>query len=179
MKFLTIKSICVTFSTRINEGHIVGRGLIKERIMKRSVVRINLKFFVLFLAVTCIFPRIALAEGLLENQSKSYFKEALEAQKSGDFDSAAALYMKAIYSDEKYVKAYNNFGTAYAQKGDLVKAEEEYNKAIAIDPYYSTALKNLALIYAEKGDYDKFYEYWKRATGLDMQSPFLVDVEED
>ncbi len=114
---------------------------------------------------------------LMEGQAVEYFKEAIEAQKSGDIDFAISLYTKAIFAKPNYVQAHNNLGTAYAQKGNLAKAEEQYKRAIAIDPYYSIALKNMAIIYAERGDHDKFYEYWKRATGIDVYSPFLIDDE--
>ena len=119
-----------------------------------------------------------IADELLKEQAVCYFKEALEAQRSGDIDYAISLYLKAIYTNPNYVKAYNNLGTAYAQKEDMGKAEEAYNQAIEIDPHYSTALKNLAIIYAQRGDYDKSFDYWKRASGLDIYSPFIIDDEE-
>lgn len=121
---------------------------------------------------------VSWSEELMEKQSVEYFREALEAQRSGNLDQALSLYMKTIYANPNYVQAYNNLGTVYAQKGDIPKAEELYNQAIAIDPYYPTALKNLALIYADRGDYEKFLEYWKRAAGLDINNPFIIDFEE-
>lgn len=138
------------------------------------------KTILLIMASWLIFSygHIVSAEELMKEQASQYFKEALEEQSAGNFDQAISLYMKAIYANPNYVQAYNNLGTAYAQKGDIVKAEEQYNQAITIDPYYSIALKNLAIIYAERGDYDKFYEYWKRASGLDIYCPFIIDDKE-
>jgi len=119
------------------------------------------------------------AEQLMKEQAVKYFKEAVDAQGKGDIEYAISLYAKAIYANPNYVQAYNNLGTAYAQKGDRTKAEEEYRKAVAIDPYYSVALKNLAIIYAERGDYDSFFEFWKRASGLDIYTPFIIDDNEE
>ena len=119
------------------------------------------------------------ASEMFDEQAVEYYNDALEAHKLGDLELAISLYTKAIYTKPDYVMAYNNLGTAYAQKSEYVRAEESFNKAIEIDPQYSLALKNLAIIYGEKGDYDKFYEYWKRATGIDVYSPFLIDEEDE
>ncbi|MFH1621567.1 MAG: tetratricopeptide repeat protein [Candidatus Omnitrophota bacterium] len=143
--------------------------------MRKKTVRYSL----IALFVLLAFSKMSYSDKLMEEQAIKYFKEAVEAQKKGDFDYAISLYTKAIYAKEKYVKAYNNLGTAYAQKGERVKAEELYNLAIEIDPYYSVALKNLAIIFAERGDYDTFFEYWKKAAGLDIFSPFIIDEEKD
>lgn len=121
----------------------------------------------------------AFAENIMEEEAGEYFKEALEAQKSGNLDSAITLYTKSLYLKPDNAKAYNNLGTIYAKNGDYDKAEEEYNQAIKMDPHYAKALTNLAMIYLEKKDFDKFYEYWKRATGLDIHTPFLMDEDKD
>ena len=148
--------------------------------MKIKIIKCSFKkILVFFMAAFIMFSlNLACAEELMEEQAVEYFKEALEAQKSGDFDLAVSLYTKAIYIKPNYAKAHNNLGTTYVQKGNQAKAKEEYNRAVIIDSHYVTALKNLAIIYAERKDYEKFYEYWKRATGLDIYSPFLIDEEE-
>ena len=149
--------------------------------MKRSNLRVRL------IKVTCFLIGIFIIVGstgkswsdeLMEKEAVRYFREGLEAQRSGKLDQALSAYMKSIHANPNYVQAYNNLGTAYAQKGDVSKAEELYNQAIAIDPYYPTALKNLALIYADRGDYEKFVDYWKRAAGLDINNPFIIDFKE-
>ncbi|MDD5292131.1 MAG: tetratricopeptide repeat protein [Candidatus Omnitrophica bacterium] len=117
------------------------------------------------------------ARGGMEEHAAEYFQEGLEAHRTGDIEAAITLYTKAIYAKPDYAQAHNNLGTAYAQKHDYAKAEQEYRYAIELDSQYSLALRNLALIYAERQDYEKFYEYWKRATGLNVQSPFLIDEE--
>jgi len=119
------------------------------------------------------------ARGGMEEYAVGYFQEGLEAHKTGDIEAAITLYTKAIYAKPDYAQAHNNLGTAYAQKHDYAKAEQEYRYAVELDPQYSLALKNLALIYAERQDYEKFYEYWKRATGLNVQSPFLIDEDDN
>ena len=146
--------------------------------MKQKIGKIKLLLLSAAIFITMGFFHNIIAEEMMEEQAVEYFKEAVEAQKSGEIDYAVSLYTKAIYAKPNYAKAHNNLGTAYAQKGSLSKAEEEYNRAIKIDSNYSTALKNLAIIYAERKDYERFYEYWKRATGLDIYSPFLIDEEE-
>jgi tetratricopeptide (TPR) repeat protein len=138
------------------------------------------KVLVFLISVFIIYGSFSVvsSEELMEQESVEYFKEGLAAQSADKIDEAISLYSKAIYANPNYVQAYNNLGTAYAQKGDIVKAEELYNHAVTIDPYYSIALKNIAIIYAEKGDYEKFYEYWKRASGLDVYCPFIIDDQE-
>lgn len=118
------------------------------------------------------------ADELMDQQSARYVQEGIEVQRSGDIEYAISLYTKAIYANPDNVQAYNNLGTAYAQRGDIKKAEDMYEQAVAVDPYYSPALKNLAIIYADRGDYDTAFEYWKRASGMDIQSPFVIDDEE-
>ena len=139
-----------------------------------------MKIICFFTGALIIFSSIGVSWSaeLMDKQAVEYFRDGLEAQRAGKLDLAISSYMKSILANPNYVQAYNNLGTAYAQKGDIAKAEDLYNQAIAIDPYYSTALKNLALIYAERDDYEKFVEYWKRAAGLDINNPFIIDFEE-
>lgn len=145
--------------------------------MNQKIIKNKSRICVMLFIVVCTCG-FALADEVMEGQAIEYFKEGVEAQKSGDIDYAISLYTKATYAKPNYAKAHNNLGTAYAQKADFKKAEEEYRRAIMIDSHYSIALKNLAIIYAERKDYEKFYEYWKRATGLDIYSPFIIDEEE-
>ena len=76
----------------------------------------------------------AFAEEVMEKQALEYFKQGVEAQKSGDIDYAISLYSKAMQARPNYTKAINNLGTAYAQQGNRSKAEELYNQAIVVDP---------------------------------------------
>ncbi len=158
---------------------IMPEDYTRENIMKLKIKKNNLRKKLLFFTVVFVISSMGsvFASEAMEEQAVEYFKEALEAHKSGDIDLAITLYTKAIYTKSNYAQAHNNLGTAYAQKNDYVKAKEEYDRAVMIDSDYSIALKNLAIIYAERQDYEKFYEYWKRATGIGVYSPFLIDDE--
>lgn len=150
--------------------------------MASKTIKCNSIKILSFFMISIIFifaSKSVFAERLMDEQAIEYFKQALEAQKSGDMENALSLYTKTIVLKPNYTKAHNNLGTIYAKKGNYTKAEEEYRQAIMIDPQYKTALMNLALIYLEKRDFEKFYEYWKRASGLDIYSPFLIDEDKD
>jgi len=134
---------------------------------------------IFFLAIAIALPGVVFAGEALEKQAKEYYDEALKAHKNGDITQAITLYAKAIYTKPDFAKAHNNLGVAYEQNRNRERAEQEYHRAIEIDSTYSIALQNLALIHLERGEYDAFYELWKRASGLDEESYFLLDSEEE
>ncbi len=68
------------------------------------------------------------------NQSKVYFKHALEKNKGRNYAGAIQDYTKAIESDSKNVMAYLGRGIAKGELLDWKGAIQDYDKVILLNP---------------------------------------------
>jgi protein O-mannosyl-transferase len=83
------------------------------------------------------------------------------------YDEALKAEQRAIDSDPRYAKAYNNIGVIKAMRGELKEALPNFEKAASIDTNYADAFGNAARCYSLLGDYKKASLFFDRAVKLD------------
>lgn len=84
-------------------------------------------------------------------------------------DDAKLYYLKAIYVDGNFERAYNNLGSVYAQEGKTDTAIVLYNRAIELDSLYSDPYFNLGNVYEDLGNTKKANEWFQKAAELGNQ----------
>lgn len=102
-----------------------------------------------------------------QEEAEAQYKEALQAQRNGDFPRAEALYQGVLSLDGGHVRALNNLGVIYMTLKRREKAVEVFGRAVAlkkdyVDPYY-----NLACLYAQAKEIPESLRYLKIAAALD------------
>ena len=96
-----------------------------------------------------------------------------EVERQEGHEDAIIYYEAAIDKNPEYAEAYNNRGSAYAQKGDFDTAIQDFSKAIALNPEYALAYSNRGGAYAQKGDFDTAIQDFSKAIAL---NPDLADA---
>ncbi|MBA4423629.1 MAG: hypothetical protein C0390_11140 [Syntrophus sp. (in: bacteria)] len=94
------------------------------------------------------------------------YREALAAQRRGDYKRAEDLYQQALILDPGHVRALNNLGVLFMDQKKKREAVALFNRAIVlkkdyVDPYY-----NLACIYARIDEIDESIRYLKIAVAI-------------
>ncbi len=107
------------------------------------------------------------------------YKEALSAQRRGDFKGAEALYQRVLVLDPGHVRALNNLGVIYLGQKKRERAIDLFSKAIVlkkdyVDPYY-----NLACLYAQTNEIDESLWYLKVAMTIngDVKNWVVKDAD--
>ena len=80
------------------------------------------------------------------NEAERFYREGLEAFKSGAWIKAARLFKQVTEMYPENYRAWGNLGSCYANLGGKRDAIECYEKALSIEPNYELAKKNLAAI---------------------------------
>ncbi len=83
--------------------------------------------------------------------------------RAGNFESAAAMFQKAIDINDSHGQAWQLLGYSLHMKGDLDAAIEAHLKAAAFEEYRPIALYNLGCAYSLKEDADTALLYLDRA----------------
>ena len=107
------------------------------------------------------------------------YKEALSAQRRGDFKGAEALYQRVLVLDPGHVRALNNLGVIYLGQKKRERAIDLFSKAIVlkkdyVDPYY-----NLACLYAQTNEIDESLWYLKVAMTINGDVKNWVEKDAD
>lgn len=83
---------------------------------------------------------------------KELFKQANDAYKKGDFNTAVAQYEKALQSGEQSFETYYNLGNAYYKLNKIAPSVYYYEKAKLINPNDEDLAYNLQLASQMKMD---------------------------
>jgi tetratricopeptide (TPR) repeat protein len=107
------------------------------------------------------------------------YKEALSAQRRGDFKGAEALYQRVLVLDPGHVRALNNLGVICLGQKKRERAIDLFSKAIVlkkdyVDPYY-----NLACLYAQTNEIDESLWYLKVAMTINGDVKNWVEKDAD
>jgi tetratricopeptide (TPR) repeat protein len=107
------------------------------------------------------------------------YKEALSAQRRGDFKGAEGLYQRVLVLDPGHVRALNNLGVICLGQKKRERAIDLFSKAIVlkkdyVDPYY-----NLACLYAQTNEIDESLWYLKVAMAIngDVKNWVVKDAD--
>lgn len=82
------------------------------------------------------------------------FRDAIDAQQRGDFETAIRDYREVLELRPKTVEARVNLGAALAHEGQFDAAIAEYRSALSGLSDKSAVLMDLALAYYKKGDWE-------------------------
>jgi tetratricopeptide (TPR) repeat protein len=118
--------------------------------------------------------------------ARKMYREAAEAYKQGDKDSAVLLnktgiayhqmqelataekyYRRAMKINPNYSEAINNLGTVYYARKSYRRAVNEYRKALRINTGSASVWSNLGTAYFSRNDSKRAYEAWTQALSLD------------
>lgn len=78
------------------------------------------------------------------DDARLWNEHGVALHQSGNVESAADSYRKALRADPRYALAYNNLGVALESLGDSVAAREALQRAAQLDPELVRARLNLA-----------------------------------
>ena len=92
-----------------------------------------------------------------------YWRQALEAQMSGDLTAAIELYQRSIAACPT-AEAHTFLGWTYSFQGRLEDAIEECQKAIAVDPSFGNPYNDIGAYLVEMGRLDDAIPWLERAT---------------
>jgi tetratricopeptide (TPR) repeat protein len=95
-----------------------------------------------------------------------YLRKGYIASTARQWNSAVALYSKAIELNPADAEAYVQRAINFEMQDRTDEAIADYEKAIQIQPNYYLALEYLARLYESKGEYDKALELYTRALAL-------------
>lgn len=97
-----------------------------------------------------------------KREALSLFKEAYNAQMSGDLDEAASLY-KASIDAYPTAEAHTFLGWTYSFMGMTDEAIEECHKAIEVDPDFGNPYNDIGAYLIGKGDHQGAIPWLKLA----------------
>ncbi len=113
--------------------------------------------------------RIAL-DGGAPTSGRATAREALDAQRRGDFALARDLYRQLIAAGTAGAAIHNNLGAVLRQTGDLAGAVASYRRAIEVDPSLVEGWLNLGTALAEQSQGDAATAAFQRALTLDPRN---------
>jgi len=85
-------------------------------------------------------------------EARKFYNDALEFERQGKDDEAAAGYLKAIEKDPQYCDAMDNIGQLFRRKGDIDQAISWYKRSLVVKPDNVVAHQDLAVAYRVQGD---------------------------
>ena len=91
-----------------------------------------------------------------------------------DFKKAAFFFKEATDQDNKFFKAFNNYGTSLFYDAKYDKSIEKFNKAIEINPDYAEAYINKGNLFDHIGKIDEVIKCFKISLNL---KPDFFDAE--
>jgi tetratricopeptide (TPR) repeat protein len=83
----------------------------------------------------------------------SYYKQAQDLYKQGNFKSAIKKYTKCIELQENWTDGYFARGTAKMNNFEFDEAIKDFDKAIEIEPYFTNAYSNRAFAIIRKYEF--------------------------
>ena len=104
----------------------------------------------------------------LQQQPEEIYRQAIELQKSGDFEGAVTKYREFLQIVPDAIPIRSNLGVALAQLGRFDEAIAEYEAALKQDPANNGIALNLALAYYKTG---RIPEAAKQLTELHRRAP--------
>ncbi|HEX5084744.1 MAG TPA: tetratricopeptide repeat protein [Blastocatellia bacterium] len=122
----------------------------------------------LLLAVVGVFVGAGLILLWMPGESAmgKLFNQAKRSSDSGDFESAIAIYAKAIELDPNYADAYYKRGFLYARNGDNDRAIADFTRVIELKPNHADAYYRRGFAHDAKGDNDRAIEDFRKSLKL-------------
>ncbi len=116
-------------------------------------------------------PRIDQRLGFTRFEADEYYKQALEAYRKGDFDSAVDAMKNAIAALPKKSEYYAARGMMYLEDGVTQSALEDFDHALALFPHEMLAHYGRGITAFKQSDWDEALKHFTAAYYADMQRP--------
>jgi len=124
-------------------------------------MRIWIAFLVSLPLLACSVP--ASLGQTNEALAEDLFQQGQAAFRSGEPDSAIALYTEAIGADPSYIAAYVGRGGVYAVLQDYEAAIADFDQAIELDPELASAYGSRGVARYRNGDSEGIKDLWQAA----------------
>lgn len=105
---------------------------------------------------------MSILDNELKQKALRYFKEAFEAQKSGNLEDAISLYKESI-GIYPTAEAHTFLGWTYSFQNRIDEAIEECLLAISVDSSFGNPYNDIGVYLMEKGDYRGAIDWLKKA----------------
>jgi tetratricopeptide (TPR) repeat protein len=112
-------------------------------------------------------PVLHAARRIHADDYRAWLRLGLNADASGDFESAALEFQGAIRALPGMASAWSNLGLALAKAGDLDGAEKASLEALRLNPRFVEALGNLGKIHYLKGRLSQAEDAYRRGLKID------------
>ena len=114
-------------------------------------------------------PRIDQHLGFTRYEADAYYKQALEAYKKGDFDSAIDNMSNAITALPRKAEYYAARGFMYLEDGVTQKALEDFDQALKIFPHEMLAHYGRGIVAFKDEEWDEALKHFTAAYYADQQ----------
>jgi tetratricopeptide (TPR) repeat protein len=116
-------------------------------------------------------PRIDQRLGFTRYEADEYYRQALEAYRKGDFDTAVDSMKKAIAALPKKAEYYAARGMMYLEDGVTQSALDDFDQALRLFPHEMLAHYGRGIAAYKAGDWDEALQHFTAAYYADMQRP--------
>jgi len=132
------------------------------------------------------------AEGQVERNISSIFRQGTGAYENGDYAGGVELFKRVLEEDPQNIKAYYNLGVGYFNLDKFHDALQAFNNAISIFPEDTLSLQFRGRVYymledfkSSLADYSKVIEmkpsamaYYNRGTTLGRTKNYLEAIKD-
>jgi tetratricopeptide (TPR) repeat protein len=116
-------------------------------------------------------PRIDQRLGFTRFEADEYYKQALDAYKKGDFDTAVDALTKAIAALPRKAEYYAARGMMYLEDGVTQSALDDFEQALRLFPHEMLAHYGRGVAAYRESDWDAALQHFTAAYYADMQRP--------
>ena len=131
------------------------------------MVPISSRYLFLLAFFVWVSGALGTAEGLAEENSRSWFLRGKVLSESGQYQKAVQAFQQAIQMEPASEEAYLHLGNSYFELGSYDAAADAFRHVLKINPSHSTALFYLGLSLTQQKKYAESIPYFEKAGALD------------
>ncbi len=105
----------------------------------------------------------------LENNADVLFSQAIQHEKSGEYDEAVRCYNAYLKLDKECPEVHFNLGNVYLKLGDYELASQQYEQTLDFDSEFVEAWYNLGYVYDEMNEPQRAIDAFQRAISVETQ----------
>ena len=120
----------------------------------------------LALLTAFLFPASVGAQGAGDDQVREHFQAAKQAEKTGDYRTAAAEYQTVLKLRPELAEVHTNLGLVYYLQGKNDEAIKTLERALELRPDILGANLFLGMAYLRTNQYEKSLEPLKKTISL-------------
>lgn len=110
-----------------------------------------------------------------EEFTKQLFQQALQAQKSQNYDQALKLYHALLQQQPDNIEAHYNLGLLFLRQANLAAATKQFRNVISLFPQAVNAHEHLANIYLQQEQLDLAEKHYNLVLEQHPQDPDVLN----